>query len=110
MWRREQNRQRGYDSEQRKYNKAQSVYHHRGELPVPGDVIRLVLLAQLIGDEADLLKDESQLIIGADARVVRHEGLMQSSSIAVVLILPIHCKPTKHNINLCLSATLKVAF
>lgn len=90
--RREEHRERRDDREQGEYDKAQSVDHHRRELPVARHVGGLVLLPQLVGDEADLLQDEGQLVVGAEAGVVGDERFVQSSTaIAVVLVLPVDC-------------------
>lgn len=76
VWRREQHRQSCYDSEQRKYNKAQSIDHHRRELPVLGDVRRLIFLAKLIRDKSNLFQDQSEFVVGPDARMIRHQALV----------------------------------
>lgn len=89
MRRRKQDRERGYDSEQRKYNKAQSIDHHRGKLPVPSDVTGLVLLTQLVGNKTYFFKDESELVVSTDTRVVRYERLVQAAAVAVVLVLSV---------------------
>lgn len=84
---REQDRKCGYNGEQRKYYKAQSVYYHRREFPIFGDICCFVFFTQLVRDEADLLEDERELVVGADARMVRDEGLVQAAPVSVVLVL-----------------------
>lgn len=82
----EEHRERGDDREQSEYDKAQSVDHHCRKLPVSGDVRGVVFLSQLVGDEPDLLQDQRQLVVGAQARMVRYQRLMQPTTISVVFV------------------------
>lgn len=59
----------GYDCEQCEDDEAEAIDHHGGELPVVGHLRGLVLLPQLVGDHPQLLEDERELPVGAQAGV-----------------------------------------
>lgn len=59
----------GDDGEQREDDEAEPVDDHGGELPVIRHLGRLVLLAQLVGDDAQLLEDEGELAVRPQAGV-----------------------------------------
>lgn len=59
----------GDDGEQREDDEAEPVDDHGGELPVVRHLGRLVLLAQLVGDDAQLLEDEGELAVRPQAGV-----------------------------------------
>lgn len=55
-------------SEQREDDEAQAVHYHGGELPVVRHFRRLVLLAQLVRDDPQLLEDERELSVRSETR------------------------------------------
>lgn len=59
----------GDDGEQREDDEAEPIDDHGGELPVVRHFGRLVLLAQLVGDDAQLLEDEGELAVRPQAGV-----------------------------------------
>lgn len=56
-------------SEECEDDETHAVHHHGGELPVVGHLGGFVLLAQLVRDDPQLLEDEGELAVRAQARV-----------------------------------------
>jgi len=55
----------GDDSEGREGDQAQPVQHHGRELPVVLDLGRVLVVANLVRDHADLLEDQAELPVNA---------------------------------------------
>lgn len=53
----------GGHREKSEYVQAHAVDYHSRELPVVGDLLVLLVLAQLVRDHPELLKDERQLAV-----------------------------------------------
>lgn len=74
MGRREEHGDGGDHGEESEDEEAEPIHHHGGELPVVGYLLGLVRLAQLVCDVVQLLEDEGELAVRAEAARARRRG------------------------------------